>query len=273
MAKTKVEYVCQACGGITTRWQGRCPECDEWNTIVEETRTTEQGGHARPSIVKNAAPVPITDSVREVPQRMHTGLLEMDRVLGGGIVPGSLTLVGGDPGIGKSTLMLQVGHYLAEHAGPVLYVSGEESFDQTRLRGDRLGAMSDNLLLLTETSIGVIRDRIAQSEYKAVVIDSIQSVYTSNLSAVPGSVGQVRECANEFLRIAKGTNTPIFLVGHVTKDGTIAGPRVLEHLVDTVLYFEGEGKQAPASATFHAWFLRRQSISLSKAPRSRSTGA
>lgn len=242
MAKTKVDCVCQACGAITARWQGRCPECDEWNTIIEQTRT-DPGGHARPSIVKDAAPVPITDAVHESPERMHTGLLEVDRVLGGGIVPGSLTLVGGDPGIGKSTLMLQVGHYLAEHAGPVLYVSGEESFDQTRLRGDRLSTMSDHLLLLTETSIGVIRDRIGNAKHKAVVIDSIQSVYTSELSAVPGSVGQVRECANEFLRIAKGTNVPIFLVGHVTKDGTIAGPRVLEHLVDTVLYFEGEGKQ------------------------------
>jgi DNA repair protein RadA/Sms len=169
---------------------------------------------------------------------------EFDRVLGGGIVPGSLILVGGDPGIGKSTLMLQVSHTLAKSSGKVLYVSGEESFNQARLRATRLGALHDNLLLLTETAVSSIAKHIRSGDYDFVIIDSIQSVYTSQLAAVPGSVGQIRECANEFLRLAKGQQIPIFLVGHVTKDGAIAGPRLLEHLVDTVLYFEGEGRQS-----------------------------
>ena len=157
---------------------------------------------------------------------------------------GSLTLAGGDPGIGKSTLMLQVSHDVARRGGRVLYVSGEESFSQTRLRAERLGALHEGLLLLTETSVGVIAKYVRQGSFDFVVIDSIQAVYTPQLSAAPGSVGQVRECANEFLRLAKGQQVPIFLVGHVTKDGSIAGPRLLEHLVDTVLYFEGEGRQA-----------------------------
>ena len=175
---------------------------------------------------------------------MSTGVGECDRVLGGGIVSGSLILVGGDPGIGKSTLMLQVSHHLARNAGQVLYVSGEESFNQTRLRGRRLGALDEGLFILTETSVDTIRKHIASGEYEFVVIDSIQSVYSSQLPGAPGSVGQVRECANEFLRLAKGHSIPIFLVGHVTKQGAIAGPRLLEHVVDTVLYFEGEGRQA-----------------------------
>jgi DNA repair protein RadA/Sms len=159
-------------------------------------------------------------------------------------VPGSITLIGGDPGIGKSTLMLQISHYVAEHEGDVLYVSGEESFNQTRLRAQRLGRLSNRLFILTETQVEAIQARLKQGDYALVVVDSIQSVYTAQLPGVPGSVGQVRDCANEFLRIAKGLDIPILLVGHVTKDGSIAGPRLLEHLVDTVLYFEGEGRQA-----------------------------
>jgi DNA repair protein RadA/Sms len=155
-----------------------------------------------------------------------------------------LTLVGGDPGIGKSTIMLQVSHTVAQKVGRVLYVSGEESFDQTRMRAGRLGTLSDNLLIYTETSVDAVRREIKKGEFALVVVDSIQSMYTPDLAAVPGSIGQVRDCSNEFLRLAKGQNVPIFLVGHVTKDGSIAGPRLLEHLVDTVLYFEGEGKQA-----------------------------
>ena len=243
MAKTKSSYVCQSCGSVQSRWQGKCPDCSEWNTIVEELHI-ESGSHVRPPITDDAAPMPITHQAAVQSKRLLTGLLEFDRVLGGGIVPGSLILIGGDPGIGKSTLMLQLGHYLAEHSGEVLYVSGEESFDQTQLRANRLGSLSDNLLLMTETGIDQVRKRISEHEYTCVVIDSIQSMYSSQLSSVPGSVGQVRECANECLRLAKGRNVPIFLVGHVTKDGSIAGPRVLEHLVDTVLYFEGEGKQS-----------------------------
>ncbi|MCP4640000.1 MAG: DNA repair protein RadA [bacterium] len=243
MAKPKTAFVCQSCGTTHVRWQGRCPDCGEWNSIVEET-VIDPGKHARPSILDNAAPMPITARDHIPPERIDTGLPECDRVLGGGLVPGSLTLIGGDPGIGKSTLMLQVGHALAERRGPVLYVSGEESFDQARLRARRLGTLSDNLLVLTETSVDAVRKRFDEGDFALVVVDSIQSVYSPDLSAVPGSVGQVRECANEFLRLAKGSNVPTILVGHVTKEGAIAGPRLLEHLVDTVLYFEGDDMQA-----------------------------
>ncbi|MBI5092251.1 MAG: DNA repair protein RadA [Candidatus Hydrogenedentes bacterium] len=243
MAKSKSSFVCQQCGAVSMRWQGRCADCGEWNCIVEEA-VIEEGPHVRPSWQAESQAIPVTDTTLPPPPRISTGIAECDRVLGGGIVPGSLMLVGGDPGIGKSTLMLQVCHRVAERGGDVLYVSGEESFDQTRLRAGRLGALSDHLLLLTETGIEAIRNHLANHEYQLVVVDSIQSVYSSLLAAVPGSVSQVRDCANEFLRIAKGKPVPIFLVGHVTKDGAIAGPRLLEHLVDTVLYFEGEGKQA-----------------------------
>jgi len=218
-------------------------DCGEWNTIVEES-FVEEGSHVRVSFEPNAAPVSITSGGAELPPRLSAGMAECDRVLGGGIVPGSLTLIGGDPGIGKSTLMLHLSRHVAERIGPVLYVSGEESFHQTRLRAARLGALHDNLMLLTETSVDAIRRHIEEGGFSFVIIDSIQSVYSSSLPSVPGSVGQVRECAMEFLRLAKGGNVPIFLVGHVTKDGSIAGPRLLEHVVDTVLYFEGEDKQA-----------------------------
>ena len=243
MPKTKSTFVCQACGAVFTRWAGKCTECEAWNTIIEE-EVVEEGAHARPAIVSGATPMPITDGTAPLPQRTGTGKSECDRVLGGGIVPGSLTLVGGDPGIGKSTLMLQISHHLAARQGRVLYVSGEESFGQARLRAERLQALHERLLLLTETSVTAIAKEIRDGKFAFVVIDSIQAVYTSQLAAVPGSVGQIRECANEFLRLAKGHGVPIFLVGHVTKDGTIAGPRLLEHLVDTVLYFEGEGRQS-----------------------------
>jgi len=243
MAKTRTTYVCQSCGSVLHRWSGKCPDCEEWNTIVEETEV-ESGSHKRMSFTENALPIPITSADVDPPERLLTGMIETDRVLGGGIVPGSLILLGGDPGIGKSTLMLQIARSIALRYGTVLYVSGEESFDQTRLRADRLEALHDEVHLLTETSIDTIRTHIKKNDYACIIVDSIQSVYSSELSSVPGSVGQVRECANEFLRLSKGIGVPIFLVGHVTKDGTIAGPRVLEHLVDTVLYFEGEGKQA-----------------------------
>ncbi len=243
MGKPKIAYVCQQCGAISTRWAGRCPDCGDWNALVEEA-VVEDGPHLRAPFATGAEPVALTDRSIEMPPRLSTGDPECDRVLGGGIVAGSLTLVGGDPGIGKSTLMLQVSRHLAHRAGKVLYVSGEESFDQTRLRARRLNALHDNIFLLTETAVDVIRRHIEDGEYAFVVIDSIQSVYSSQLPAAPGSAGQVRACANEFLRLAKGRNVPIFLVGHVTKEGAIAGPRLLEHLVDTVLYFEGEGRQA-----------------------------
>ncbi len=243
MARAKSTYVCQECGAAFARWTGRCTECGQWNTVIEE-RGVEEGTHVRPSFQPETAPIAITEGAQEVPARLSAGMAECDRVLGGGVVPGSVTLIGGDPGIGKSTLMLQVSQHLADTTGPVLYVSGEESFHQTRLRAARLGALSDNLLLLTETSVDAIRKHIGEGDFACVIIDSIQSVYSSQLPSVPGSIGQVRECAQQFLRIAKGQDLSIFLVGHVTKDGAIAGPRLLEHLVDTVLYFEGEGNQA-----------------------------
>ncbi|MBI2435293.1 MAG: DNA repair protein RadA [Candidatus Hydrogenedentes bacterium] len=243
MARVKVIFVCQTCGAVHPRWMGKCTECEEWNTIVEE-QAEQEGAHLRPAIVAAAEPVAVTDGTHISPERLSTGVGECDRVLGGGIVAGSLTLVGGDPGIGKSTLMLQISHHVAQRGGRVLYVTGEESFNQARLRADRLGTLHDNLMLLTESNVSVAARHIRSDQYCFVVIDSIQSVYTSQLPAVPGSVGQVRECANEFLRLAKGEQVPIFLVGHVTKEGVIAGPRLLEHLVDTVLYFEGENKQS-----------------------------
>lgn len=210
--------------------------------IVEERFVEAAGGSRRAR--GDIAPTPITMSDAPDPERLSTGIGECDRVLGGGLVEGSLTLIGGDPGIGKSTLMLQIGHNLARNCGPVLYVSGEESFNQARLRARRLNALDDNLFLLPETGLDAIEKQIDAADYRFVVVDSIQSVYASGLGAVPGSVSQVRECANQFLRIAKDMNIPVLLVGHVTKDGAIAGPRLLEHLVDTVLYFEGEGRQA-----------------------------
>ena len=243
MAKVKSSFVCQSCGAVSARWQGKCAACDEWNTILEE-QVADEGNHTRPSILEGAEPISIADATHPAPMRHTTKIEEFDRVLGGGIVPGSLTLVGGDPGIGKSTLMLQMSCHLANTYGKVLYVSGEESFNQARLRAERLGTLHEDLIILTETSVSAITKHIRTGNYAFVVIDSIQSVYSSQLPAVPGSVGQIRECANEFLRLAKGHQIPIFLVGHVTKEGVIAGPRLLEHLVDTVLYFEGEGRQA-----------------------------
>lgn len=243
MAKAKTVYVCQHCGAIAPRWEGKCSDCGEWNTIVEESRI-EAGGKGLGATRAAAAPIPITAKDSGPAARLPTGLAECDRVLGGGIVPGSLVLVGGDPGIGKSTLMLQTASHIAKASGPVLYVSGEESFDQARMRAKRLNALHDRLLMLTETDMATVLERIASANYACVMVDSIQSMHNGALGSAAGSVGQVRECANEFLRAAKGRDVPIFLVGHVTKDGSIAGPRVLEHLVDTVLYFEGEGKHA-----------------------------
>jgi len=242
MSKKKIAYACQSCGATFVRWAGRCTECGEWNSIVEE-EVIEEGSHVRASFGEESAPVAITDTSQGPVPRLATGMAEFDRVLGGGVVPGSLMLIGGDPGIGKSTVMLQLSHHLARTCGPVLYVSGEESFGQTRLRASRLGTLHDDLLLLMETEVGTVRGIVSNGGFALVVIDSIQSMYSSKLPAVPGSVGQVRHCANEFLTLAKGLNVPVFLVGHVTKEGAIAGPRLLEHLVDTVLYFEGEGKE------------------------------
>lgn len=243
MTRVKSRFICEECGAVHPKWSGKCAECESWNSLVEE-ELPEEGPHLRASMAVLTEPVPVTRCDHEAPARISGGLEEFDRVMGGGIVPGSLTLVGGDPGIGKSTLMLQVSHHVAAKDGPVLYISGEESFDQAHLRAARLKTLHDRLFLLTETHVSAIAPHISSGKYRFAVVDSIQSVYTSRLAAAPGSVGQVRECANEFMRLAKTTKIPIALVGHVTKEGVIAGPRLLEHLVDTVLYFEGEGRQS-----------------------------
>jgi len=240
--KVKVTYVCQECGFTAPKWLGKCPDCGGWNTLSEEVMDTgKQFGRAGTTI--RSAPLPLSHPSTKAAGRISTGIAELDRVLGGGIVPGSVVLVGGDPGIGKSTLMLQASHKLARGGARVLYISGEESFEQTKLRAQRLGLMAEELIVLTETQVEPVQEELQRGSYSAVVVDSIQSMYTPQLGGTPGSIGQVRECAAELFRIAKELNVPAFFVGHVTKDGAIAGPRVLEHMVDTVLYFEGEGHQ------------------------------
>jgi DNA repair protein RadA/Sms len=236
--KQKTIFTCQKCGSQSPKWLGKCPDCAAWNSMVEEA-VIKTSHTAR--LTGSALPIPICDVPPQTETRRPTGIGELDRVLGGGIVPGSLVLIGGDPGIGKSTLLLQAMHKLATVAGKVLYVSGEESASQTRLRGERLGASSKNLLILAENSLEAILIQAATVKPAAMVVDSIQTVWTSTLESAPGSVSQVRESAGKLMLLAKGSDIPIFIVGHVTKDGSIAGPRVLEHMVDTVLYFEGDG--------------------------------
>ena len=233
-------YRCQRCGWSSRKWLGRCPECGEWNTFVEE----RQSARASPRRVVETPPVRLNEVQRAEGDRIATGIGELDRVLGGGIVPGSLTLIGGDPGIGKSTLLLQVSRALGEQAGPVLYVSGEESAAQIKLRADRLGITSKNVWLLAETSLETVEHDVATLKPRVLIIDSIQTIHVAELESAPGSVGQVRECGARLMLLAKGQSVSTFLAGHVTKEGAIAGPRVLEHLVDTVLYFEGEGHHA-----------------------------
>ncbi len=235
-------YRCQACGFQTGKWYGRCPDCGEFNTMAEErvapARAANRPGRAAPAEVSR--PLPLAEVSTDAAERMRTGLAELDRVLGGGVVAGSLVLIGGDPGIGKSTLLLQACQALGEAAGPVLYVSGEESGAQVKLRADRLGLDAKALYLLAETQLEAIEAQVAQIAPRAVVVDSIQTVYLGDLESAPGSVSQVRECGARLMTLAKTRGITVFLVGHVTKEGAIAGPRVLEHLVDTVLYFEGE---------------------------------
>ncbi|MBK1779880.1 DNA repair protein RadA [Advenella sp. WQ 585] len=241
MAKAKTVYVCQECGGISNKWQGKCTHCDAWNTLQE---TIEQpaavAGINRFSHLASSAPVRILADieVRETP-RQPTGLAEFDRVLGGGLVPGSVVLIGGDPGIGKSTLLLQALAMLSQ-AVPVLYVTGEESAEQVALRAQRLDLDASNVKLLAEIQLETIQRALQEEKPQVAVIDSIQTLFSGALSAAPGSVSQVRECAAQLTRLAKQTGVSIVMIGHVTKDGTLAGPRVLEHIVDTVLYFEGE---------------------------------
>lgn len=242
MAKGKKSiFFCQNCRHEEAKWLGQCPACKEWNTFVEERIDSgiTKGTTVAARAVHEAKVVPLTEVTADDDTRSETGIKELDRVLGGGIVPGSLVLVGGDPGIGKSTLLLQVCQRMAQMK-KILYISGEESQAQIKLRANRMGNFTSGLLLLCETNLGIIRSVIEKERPELVIIDSIQTMYSEDVTSAPGSVSQVRESTNVFMQLAKGLCIPIFIVGHVTKEGTVAGPRVLEHMVDTVLYFEGD---------------------------------
>ena len=240
MAKAKSVFFCQNCGFESGKWMGQCPGCKEWNSFAEEPKIVTKKVTA--AGVRKDTPQPKTLSEIQITEssRMTTGIGELDRVLGGGIVQGSLVLVGGDPGIGKSTLLLQVCRNLAQCQKRVLYISGEESLAQIRMRAERMGEFSNSLQILCETNLEDIRQVITAVKPEVVIIDSIQTMYNENVSSAPGSVSQVRETTGVLMQIAKGMNIAIFIVGHVTKEGVVAGPRVLEHMVDTVLYFEGD---------------------------------
>jgi DNA repair protein RadA/Sms len=252
MAKTRTRYVCQECGSAHPKWMGRCPDCGEWNTlvetIVETSKPSAVSPAARQALLGRNTPQSLTEISADSYQRILLPMEEFNRVLGGGLVPGALTLIGGDPGIGKSTLLLQMSAGLAAH-GQILYISGEESAQQIKLRANRLKIPGDNLFILTETNMTAILEHIQQMSPKFLIVDSIQTTYMDELESAPGSVSQVRECAARFQEVSKSRNIPIFLIGHVTKTGAIAGPRVLEHIVDTVLYLEGE--------RFHAYRVLR----------------
>lgn len=239
MAKVKTIYSCQSCGHASYRWLGRCPDCNGWNTFIEE-KVVEEKRKGAVLDSSRSTPLPISKLNMAEEDRVSTGFPELDRVLGGGLVPGSAVLIGGDPGIGKSTLLLQAMGRFAASGHRVLYVSGEESMRQIRLRGERLGSLSEDLLVYSETSLEKILSTIKECSPGVVVIDSVQTVATDELESSPGSVSQVREVSARLISCVKGLEIPLFLVGHVTKDGAIAGPKVLEHMVDTVLYFEGE---------------------------------
>jgi DNA repair protein RadA/Sms len=238
-----IKYACQSCGQDFPKWSGQCPACGEWNSLAEEIpnpKSQIQNKFKIPiSNVQTVEPIAITKVDYTKEHRISTGILEVDRVLGGGVVAGSVVLLSGEPGIGKSTLMLQISEALSKNS-IVLYASGEESAKQIRLRAERLGTLSKNLMLYPETNLFAIEGSIEKIKPRFVVIDSIQTMFRDDISSAPGSVAQVRECASYLVRIAKATGIPVFIVGHVTKEGNIAGPRLLEHVVDTVLYFEGE---------------------------------
>ena len=238
----KIVYFCQECGYESAKWMGQCPGCKAWNSFVEEPVSTVKksaaGGKA--SIRQQSEPVILKDISLKEDERQTTKIGELDRVLGGGIVPGSLVLVGGDPGIGKSTLLLQVCRNLTENGSSVLYISGEESLRQIKLRANRIGTFNENLQLLCETNLDKVREVMERKKPDVAIIDSIQTMFDEEIGSAPGSVSQVRESTNVLMQIAKGLGITIFIVGHVTKEGNVAGPRVLEHMVDTVLYFEGD---------------------------------
>jgi len=243
LKKAKTGFFCQHCGYMSPKWLGKCPSCSGWNCFAEELIASDESG-SRAEMQFGGQPMPIDEIPAEEGERTLAGIAEIDRVLGGGIVGGSAILIGGEPGIGKSTLMLQVMKNLAQNGQKVLYVSGEESASQIKLRANRIGAEARDLLVLVEVSLEKILEQIKKVEPAIVVIDSIQTVYSGDLMSAPGSVGQVREASSRLILSAKKNGIPVFLIGHVTKDGSIAGPKVLEHMVDTVLYFEGDSGHA-----------------------------
>jgi len=244
MAKTRTIFVCQECGRNSPREMGKCPNCGGWNTFVEEIVSGDPVPSAVQRIVgQRSEPQRLAEIEGDPWERLPLPMEEFSRVLGGGVVPGSIILIGGEPGIGKSTLLLQVTALMAEHAGPVLYVSGEESARQIKMRAERLGITTQELFLVTETNIDVILSHVNSIQPRVLVVDSIQTTYSDNLESLPGNVGQVKQAASIFQRLAKESGIAVFLVGHVTKEGSIAGPRVLEHIVDTVLYLEGDAFQ------------------------------
>lgn len=241
MAKSKTMYVCGECGYTTPKWLGKCPDCGKWNTFAEEVQQPEvEEKKLKRAPGRGGMALPIGEIPDEAAARMSSGIGELDRVLGGGVVEGSMVLVGGDPGIGKSTLLTQLSANLSARGDKVLYVSGEESMRQIKLRATRLGADSSGFYVLAENDVSIIEERMLAIQPRAMVIDSIQTMYRTDISSAPGSVSQVRECAAHIMRLAKMNDCAVFLVGHVTKEGAIAGPRVLEHMVDAVLYFEGD---------------------------------
>ena len=239
MQKIKTFFQCQACGYTSPKWLGKCPDCSAWNSFAEEKK--ESARHASIAThFEKSEPQPLSSVTGGTGQRTSTGIGELDRVLGGGVVPGSVVLVGGDPGIGKSTLLLQAVSGISGRQGKVLYVSGEESPEQVKIRAERLAINSEDIILLPETSLEAIVHTATKLVPTAMVVDSVQTVYTEEILSAPGSVSQVRDCAAKLMLFAKKSDIPVFLIGHVTKEGAIAGPRVLEHIVDTVLYFEGD---------------------------------
>lgn len=240
MAKVKSKFICQACGFINTKWMGKCPECGAWDSLVEERVDEDKRGTLKESGFGGEKPRKLHEITLDEEERMLTGIGELDLVLGGGLVKGSLVLVGGEPGIGKSTLLLQAADRVAREHRKVLYVSGEESLRQTKLRAARLGIAGEQLYLISENELELIFSAISDLKPDLVIIDSIQTVFQADISSAPGSVSQVREATGQLMRLAKGMGITVLIVGHVTKSGAIAGPKVLEHMVDTVLYFEGE---------------------------------
>lgn len=243
MSKLKSKFVCQECGYETAKWAGKCLACGSWNSMEEELIGRKKAFKRSPTIVSQSRPQPIKEVRSGAYERYDTQIGELNRVLGGGLVKGSLTLISGEPGIGKSTLILQASSTIADKYGKTLYVSGEESEEQIKMRGERLGALADNLYIVSETNVDIIEKYIEELEPIFVIVDSIQTLFKESMTSAPGSVSQVKECANNLMRIGKSKNIPMFIVAHVTKQGELAGPRILEHMVDTVLHFEGERVQ------------------------------